>query len=258
MRTVAFIVGVTAHSTEEAQAGGSSVGKVVALWRYPIKSLAGEPKDTLDIDERGAFRDRHWALRRDDGAIASGKSTRRFRKVPGLMRHRSGIGPDGVPVLMLADGRTARIDSPEIDDLVAEIAGPEWSIRPEAEISHFDAGALHVITTATLAAISRAASRPVEVERLRPNMVLAVDGPAFSEDDWVGTDLRIGNVLLHASKRTERCVMVNQVQAHIPARRDVLKTIGTLNEVNAGVYVDVLTRGTVSVGDEIVIVDGTP
>ena len=102
------------------------------------------------------------------------------------------IGPDGVPVLTLADGRTARFDRPEIHDLVAEIAGPEWSIRPEREISHFDAGALHLITTATLTAISRAASKPVEVERLRPNIVLAVEGPAFSEDDWVGRSLRIG------------------------------------------------------------------
>jgi hypothetical protein len=232
------------------------VGEVVALWRYPIKSLAGEAQRTLDIDERGAVHDRRWALVRDDGGIASGKTTRRFRKVPGLMRHRGSIGPDGVPVLTLVDGRTARFDSPEIHDLVAEIAGPEWSIRPEREISHFDAGALHLITTATLTAISRAASKPVEVERLRPNIVLAVAGPAFSEDDWVGRSLRIGNVLLRVIGRTERCVMVNQVQAQTPARHDVLKTIGRLNDVNAGVYADVLTRGTVGIGDRVVIRDG--
>lgn len=232
------------------------MGEVVALWRYPIKSLAGEAQHTLDIDQRGAVHDRRWALVRDDGGIASGKTTRRFRKVPGLMRHRGSIGPDGVPVLTLADGRTARFDSPEIDDLVAEIAGPEWSIRPEREISHFDAGALHLITTATLTAISRAASKPVEVERLRPNIVLAVEGPAFSEDDWVGRSLRIGNVLLRVIGRTERCVMVNQVQAQTPPRRDVLKTIGRLNDVNAGVYADVLTRGTVGIGDRVVIRDG--
>ena len=41
--------------------------------------------------------------------------------------------------------------------------------------------------------------------------------------------------------------MVNQVQAQTPARRDVLKTIGRLNDVNASVYANVLTPGTVGI-----------
>jgi uncharacterized protein len=246
---------VAAQSAEEVQAGASSVGEVVALWRYPIKSLAGEAQHTLDIDQRGAVHDRRWALVRDDGGIASGKTTRRFRKVPGLMRHRGSIGPDGVPVLTLADGRTARFDSPEIDDLVAEIAGPEWSIRPERGISHFDAGALHLITTATVTAISRAASKPAEVERLRPNIVLAVAGPAFSEDDWVGEpSYRERPPTSHRANRALRHGQPGSGAA--PARRDVLKTIGRVTDVNAGVYADVLTRGTVGIGDRVVIRDG--
>src|SRR4051812_20601887 len=70
--------------------------RIAAFWRYPVKSLAGEVRDALDVDARGVEHDRAWAFVDPDGAIASGKTARRFRKVPGLLCRRSrldGAGP---------------------------------------------------------------------------------------------------------------------------------------------------------------------
>jgi uncharacterized protein YcbX len=223
------------------------VGHVAGLWRYPIKSLAGEPMEALSFDRRGVELDRLWALADSQGAVASGKTTRRFRKVPGLLCH-SGRMQDGVPVIALADGRSARVGTAEAQALVREIAGPEWSIQREGAVPHFDAGAVHIVTTATLATVSAAAHQPVVVERLRPNILIDTGEDGFPEDAWTARALRVGDVELRVLDRTERCVMVNHAQSALPARRDVLKTVGRVNGAYAGVYAEVLRPGIIRLG----------
>jgi hypothetical protein len=48
-----------------------------------------------------------------------------------------------LPLIRLADGRSARIDTPEAAQLVPEIAGPDWSIRRENAVPHFDVAGVH-------------------------------------------------------------------------------------------------------------------
>jgi uncharacterized protein len=228
----------------------SVVGHVAGLWRYPVKSLAGEPMRALRVDQRGVELDRVWGLVDREGGIASGKTTRRFRKVPGLLRHSSHLDGQPVPVITLADGRCARVDSPEAGQLVREIAGPGWSLQREDSVSHFDEGAVHLITTTTVATLSDAAREPISVERLRPNVLLETDATGFPEDEWVGQTLRLGEVGLQIVGRAVRCVMVNHAQPTLRPRRDVLKTIGALNGSYAGVYANVLAPGTIRTGDK--------
>jgi len=223
---------------------------VSGLWRYPIKSLAGERLDELFFDERGVKYDRLWAIVDDAGGIASGKTTRRFRKVDGLLRHSSRL-QDDTPVISLADGRSAVLGTVEADQLVHEIAGQRWSLQRENAIPHFDEGGVHLLTTATLATLSSAVREPITVERLRPNLLLEVGGGGLPEDEWVGRAVHIGEVTLRVTNRTIRCVMVNQAQARLPARRDALKAIGRVNQAYAGVYAQVLTPGWVRAGDTV-------
>ena len=48
---------------------------LIALRRYPVKSLAGESLDSVVVDARGLVADRAWAVRDPDGKLGSGKST---------------------------------------------------------------------------------------------------------------------------------------------------------------------------------------
>jgi uncharacterized protein YcbX len=228
--------------------------RLAELWRYPIKSLAGERLASATVDMRGLEGDRRWALVDGGGGIASGKTTRRFRKVPGLLHHRSRLDGDQ-PVLTHADGRSARGGTAGLDALVAEIAPPGWSLQSEGPTSHFDDGSVHVVTTATLATLSAAAGDPVAVERLRPNLLIAVDSTtSFPEDDWLGRSLRIGTVELRVTKRAERCVMVGHTQERLAPRPTVLKTIGRINGACAGVYAEVTTPGNLAQGDTVQLV----
>jgi uncharacterized protein YcbX len=230
------------------------VNRVAALRRYPVKSLAGELLDELELDERGVTGDRLWALVGPDGGLASGKATRRFRRVRGLMRHRARL-EDGEPVVTLADGRSARAGEPAMAALVEELAGPGWVLARERATPHHDAAPIHIATTSTLAALSERVGKPVDPERLRPNILVDTGiEPGFVEDEWVGRTLEIGDTLLLVGERTERCVMVDHVRAGmaaLPPSAGVLKAAGRLNHACAGVYADVLRPGRLRVGDAV-------
>ncbi len=225
--------------------------RLAEIWRYPVKSFAGERLTTVRVIERGLDGDRLWALVDTEGRIASGKTTGGFRKLPGLLRHRSHLEGD-IPVITLADGRSARAGDPDISTVISAIAPEGWSLQREAGTSHFDAAALHLVTAATLASISRAIAEPMAAQRLRPNLVLDVGHTgSFPEDEWLGRKLRIGTATLLVSERCERCVMVGHPQAALAARPKLLKTIGAINHACAGVYAQVLVPGTVSQDDTV-------
>ncbi|MEU0386956.1 MOSC N-terminal beta barrel domain-containing protein [Streptomyces chartreusis] len=85
----------------------SMLGTIERIWRYPIKSTGGELLDEAAVDARGLVDDRLYAVRDAEGKFGSGKKTRRFRRMPGLLRLRSrypgGVVPKG-PELLAPDG----------------------------------------------------------------------------------------------------------------------------------------------------------
>ncbi len=77
---------------------GNPIGSVATLWRYPVKSMLGEPREYLDIDTRGVVGDRRYAIRNAEGKLGSGKSTRRFRRIDGLLRFRAAYNGDAAEI----------------------------------------------------------------------------------------------------------------------------------------------------------------
>ena len=119
-----------------------------------------------------------------------------------------------------------------------------------------DGPAVHVITTATLRGC--AAARPDldwDVRRFRPNLVIDVDGDAFVERTWVGSDVAVGEVVLHVGAETVRCAMPLRAQPGGLGREPGL--FGAMNELNAampnhfGLSCSVVTPGRVAVGDPV-------
>lgn len=216
--------------------------RVVELRRYPVKSLRGESLDRAAADARGLVGDRLWAVRDVDGKLGSGKSTRRFRRMDGLLDLAAAY--DGAaaagPVVTFPDGRSWHAPDPELDAALSAHVGRPVALGREGDVPHHDEGPLHLVTTATLSRLGAPASL------LRANLVVDDRGlEPFAEDAWVGQRLTVGGVVLAVRERMPRCVMVGAA---------VLRGATELNDGCAGVVVDVLGvvgAGEVGVGDPV-------
>lgn len=231
-------------------------GRVVEVRRYPVKSMGGEVVDAADVDRRGLTGDRLWALHDEQGRFGSGKTTRRFRAIPGLLDLSAAYDGD-VPLVTVPGGATLRGDDPHTSARLSEHLGIAVTLTREGEVSHFDAGALHLCTRASLDRLQALlpASR-VTVARFRPNLVLdSGEQEGFPEAAWVGLRLRIGDTLeVEVAQRTERCVMVSASQPGLPADRGVLRGVAAHHDLCLGVYADVVRPGRVGTGDAVTAV----
>lgn len=165
---------------------------------------------------RGVELDRALAIYVQDGKIASGKTTRRFRRMRDLFAQRS--WDDGTSVWVeTPDGVIYRSEDPEGWAAVSQVVGEPVEIRPEGQVAHKDDAPIHLVTTSSLgrAAILRPGFDEAP-ERCRPNPVVDVDGADRIEEGWVGKRLQVGSCVLRVTKRTEQCVMPALAQEAAP------------------------------------------
>ena len=232
------------------------VGKVRALYRYPVKSTAGQALSASAVTDRGLQHDRRWAVYADDGGIASGKRTRRFRPVPGLMQWSSVIEDHaGVPELLSPDGLRYRADDPAASRALSAAFGRELALRPETGVQHHDETPLHLVTTSSLAALAELSGGAVDERRFRANIVIDTGSrQAFCEDDWSGAELVLGaNIVLRLGAGMPRCVMIDQPQAGVSADAKALKLLGSRHSAEFGLQAYATQMGIVSIGDTVTL-----
>jgi uncharacterized protein YcbX len=229
--------------------------RVARLWRYPVKSLAGECLDALEFDARGVVGDRLYAVAAADGRFGSGKTTRRFGRIDGLLE--LGASQSGaIPEIELPDGRRFAVDDPAAAAALAERLGQPVRLVREGQVPHMDAGPVHLLTTASLAALARALpGGAVVAERFRPNLLL--DGPG--DEPGAGATLQIGErVRLRVVEPTERCRMVDLAQRGLPAAGPILRHLAQHAGACFGVYAEVVVPGAIRCGDPVVCVERGP
>jgi uncharacterized protein YcbX len=229
------------------------VGRVVGLWRYPVKSMAGEALESVDVAWHGLVGDRRWAFIRP-GLERSDFPWLTIRERPEMGHYRP---------------RFARPDRPDDSQTVVETpAGEELDVADPALAAElgpgvrlikqnrgvFDIAPLSAITTATIASMSDRVGTDLEVLRFRPNIVVEpVGSDPFPEDRWVGSVLRIGELAMRVDQRDKRCVMVNIDPATSERDPEVLRTIAREREACLGVYGTPVALGNVRVGDAVVL-----
>jgi len=239
---------------------GTLVGTVELLSRFPVKSTSGEELGSAVVGRRGLQHDREWALYTSDGGIGSGKTTRRFRKLEGLMHWRSTVAPDAadgrerVPVLHSPAGASYRVDDPEAASALSRAFGRSVTLRRETDVPHHDECAVHLVTTSSLRHLEDVVGGPVDARRLRANVLIRTHGTGFVEDSWTGAELALGpEVVLRLGDGMPRCVVIDRSQADVPAGPPLLRPLGETHELVLGVQAQVVRAGLVSVGDEAVL-----
>ena len=226
------------------------VGTVLKLWRYPVKSVGGEERERLDLNVRGIEGDRRYAVLNAEGRPGSGKTTRRFRQIDGLLELRAAYQGDE-PELLFPDGKRMVGSDPRIHAALSSVLNKPVTLAREQEVSHLDAAPVHIITTSGLAWIRAVLpDAAIDERRFRPNLVIDVPGDGQVERDWIGKTLSIGStVKLRISDPTERCRMVALAQGGLPYDPRVLSSIIRDADSGFGVYADVIVPGAISVND---------
>jgi uncharacterized protein YcbX len=151
------------------------------------------------------------------------------------------------PAIATAEAYWPDIEGLDHRDAITEFALPEGTF--------FDAGVIHVLTTATLERLRELypAGR-FEVRRFRPNIVVETDTGIkdFVENVWIGHTLAIGDtVRLSITRPCSRCVMTTLPQADLPRDNGILRTAALHNRAKVGAYAAVLRGGTIRRGDEV-------
>jgi uncharacterized protein len=230
----------------------NSLGRIAALWRYPVKSMRGEALPSLAIDQRGATGDRHFALRDREGRLGSGKTRKRFRQIEGLLDFAAAT-IDGAVIVRFPDGRTMRADDPAIGAALTAACGVDITVAPEDQVAHRDSAPLHLVSDASLAWLrARLPGVALDERRFRPNLVIATEASGLVEQDWIGRDLAIGATLvIKVARPTIRCVMTTLPQSELGAAPAILRIVNSDAAAALGVYAEVLRPGTVALGDAL-------
>lgn len=239
------------------------IGEVEALCRYPVKSMAGEALDEVELGWHGLAGDRRLAFRRvdDRGGFPWLTATKLAELLLFTPVRRGADTPDGLPShVRTPSGEELATFAPELDAEVGRRHGAP------VELTHLDRGifdeaSISAITSATVAEVARLAGHLPDVRRFRPNVLIAAADPApFVEDGWVGGTLTFGDgdtgPVVAVTNWDQRCSMVSIDPDSTTKAPEVHKAVVRERDNKAGIYGAVVRRGRLAVGQPIVFTPG--
>jgi uncharacterized protein YcbX len=234
------------------------VGRVEALFRYPVKSMAGERREAGTLGWHGIEGDRRLALRRTNDR--SGFPWLSASQLPDLLLfipHSPDDQPDeALPTYIRApDGEQLSVFG---EELAAEIGRRHGAPVQMMHLNRgiFDEAHISVIALDTVGEIGRLSGRDLDVRRFRPNVVVRLpQSVPFQEDEWVGSVLLFGEgddaAAITVTMRDERCSMVNLDPDSARSAPEVQRAIVRVHQNTAGIYGTVTRTGRLAVGQTI-------
>ncbi len=241
------------------------IGCVEAIFRYPVKSMRGEQRETAMLGWHGLNGDRRLAFRRlgERGEfpwLTAGRLPDLLLFAP----HRDeGNAPDDPPTHVRApSGQEMAVFG---DDLAAEVGRRHGAPVEMMRLKHgiFDEAAVSVIALDTVGEIGRLTGLSLDVRRFRPNIVVRSLRPVpFQEDEWVGGVLSFGEredgPAICITQRDVRCAMINLDPDSAHPSSEILKAVVRVHQNTAGVYGSVARTGELAVGQRILFHPGIP
>jgi len=161
---------------------------VSEIWRYPVKSMAGEQLEATLLTVDGVPGDRIVHARDDQRILTA-------RRHPALLGFRARLGDDGEP---LVDGE------PWASEIVA--ARIQEAVGPKVRLARFDGPERFDVLPLLVATDGAIAALGMDRRRFRPN-ILVGGTTVDAERSWPGKRLRIGKAIIDVASLRRRCVM---------------------------------------------------
>jgi uncharacterized protein YcbX len=231
-----------------------TVGRVVGLWRYPVKSMGPEALSEARVSWHGLEGDRRWAFIRN-GAVRSGFPWLTLRERADMAQYRPSLTEPARPETSPTVVRTPSGDLFDVTDpaLAAECCPAGARVHRQSR-GIFDTFPLSLITTQAIHRLGESVGYQLDVQRFRPNILVeAAEDGGFPEDDWMGCVLRLGTLRLRVDKHDGRCVVINIDPLTTERDPAVLRAVAAERQGCLGVYGSTVEPGCVTVGDPVQI-----
>ena len=203
------------------------------IWRYPVKSMAGERLEKTDLTEAGIIADRIIHVRNPSGRIMTARTR------PLLLRHRATLNSGNE---VLVDGRVW--NSADVARDIEKAAGEGTYLAESDQAHRFDILPLLISTDGMFAEVG------YDRRRFRPNLLIGgVLG--LTERRWEGARLRIGDVIIGMEDLRTRCIMTTFDPDTGQQDLNVLRKVQKQFDGRLGLNAYVITPGRISVGDAV-------
>lgn len=234
------------------------IGRVEAIFRYPVKSMAGERLEAAQLGWHGLAGDRRMAFRKVEDR--SGFPWLTASKLADLLLFvptpRDNGSADELPThVRTPEGAQLPIFG---DELAADVGRRHGAPVQMMQWNHgiFDDGNVSVIATDTVSELARLSGLGADVRRFRPNVLVRLSRPGpFQEDAWVGGSLAFGpgddSPAVAVTARDVRCAMLNLDPDTARSAPEMLKAVVRANQNNAGVYGTAFRIGRLEVGQPV-------
>ncbi len=260
------------------------IGKVESLWRYPVKSMAGEELSETFVGFAGIYGDRLFAFkgsgrpkgfpyltgreqaqmllyrprfRHPDKAVRPLNLEEAEAIAPGLNPEFAGPHDLAVEVTTPSGEVLAIDDAALIQRLSKKLREGEALTLLRSERAMTDCRPVSLFSVQTARQLGQELGIAVDKRRFRANIYADLPSTAgFAEDGFVGQTLRIGaKAVVSILERDPRCAMISLDPDTSARNPDVLGQVTKVHDGKAGVYGAVLAEGMVRVGDDIETLD---
>lgn len=261
--------------------------RVAALYRHPVKGLTPESCEGLDVLPEGRIAgDRALAFRFADSGLPPHAWSKKYGfavlvNAPGVAKLAARFDPRSRRLTIAHDGvllADESIDGEGREKLAAAVeryvlALPDNPLSGRQErlplqligdgvtprYQDSESGQVTLHSRASVAALGDAlGAAALDETRFRSN--IAIDGvPAWTENDWIGRRLRIGEVELEAVKNKVRCLATHANPQTGERDLPVMQTLTrAFSQAEPTLAIGLLTRGaggTIRVGDTVELLD---
>ncbi|MFC5650962.1 MOSC domain-containing protein [Paenibacillus solisilvae] len=236
-----------------------SIGAIRQISRYPVKSMAGEDLEKAVIASYGIYGDRSHAF--TDESKEGWDRYITARQLPLLLGYKAGLGesklPDAFPQVEVTapDGQILGWDSRLLNDIQSHIDQTIHMIRYKpsgSDLLAVDTGSILIVTDRSLHKLEMLTGNRLDIRRFRPNLVVSLSSEfAGSDEDLIGSRLRIGSTELQINEPCERCSLITIHPDTYERDVNILKKVNEEMNLNFGVYASVIQTGELQVGDQV-------
>lgn len=240
------------------------IGELLQIYRYPVKSFAGESLASSKVERYGLYGDRCYCF--VDETKTGWDRYITARQLPQMLSYTAEL--EAEPGLEHADYPSVKIKASNgqhyhwDEQLLQEIQS--YSKRKISMEQHnlgtsdklaVDDGSILIVTTQALQKLEQLLDTTIDARRFRPNFVIALYDHHIDEQALLNKRLMIGSALVEVDALCQRCSMITLNPDTLERNPLILRTVNQQMGLNFGVYASVKQSGEVSVGSGIYLTE---